>query len=319
MARYFRTLGIAAVSALFGLVAAGAAADPPKVVVSIKPLHSLVAAAMDGIAIPVLLVQSGADPHSHALKPSEAAALGAAQLVIWAGEGVETFLAKPVATLARKARVIRLDRQAGLRLHRAREGGPWEGHDAHDEGDDHDRKHDRRHGEIDGHLWLDPDNAAAIVRIAVRELSTLDPANAARYAANGTRTAAALKALDADLRRRFAPVRARRFIVSHDSLQYLEKRYGLAVAGSISISPERPPSARRLYEIRARIVKERVVCVFGEPQLPDRLVRTAVEGTSARTGVLDTDGGMKIAEGKDAYFAMMRNLADALTGCLAGR
>lgn len=294
-------------AALVFALAGTAAAEPPKVVVSIKPLHSLVAAAMDGVGQPQLLVKTSADPHSYTLKPSEAQALNDAQLVIWAGPGVETFLEKPVAALAGTAKVLRLDSEKTLKLLKAREGGLWEGEE---------NEHGHSHGEVDGHVWLDIENAMAILRAAVRELSLLDKDNAAKYAANGDKTLAALKALDADLRRQLAPLKGKRFVVSHDQLQYFEKRYGLAAAGSITISPDRPPSARRLYEIRARILKNKVACVFGEPQVPDSLVKTAVEGTKARTGVIDTDGGTGIPEGKDAYFTMMRNLGKALADCL---
>lgn len=313
-------IAVFAAALLAHALAGAAAAEPPRVVVSIKPLHSLVAAVMDGVAAPRLLVGSSADPHSYTLKPSEAQALADARFVVWAGPGVETFLEKPVAALARKARVLRLDREKSLKLLKAREGGVWEGEDddhGHDKPGAH--KDEHKHGEIDGHVWLDADNGAAILRAAARELSLLDPANAAIYAANRDRALASLKALDADLRRQLAPLKGKRFIVSHDQLQYFEKRYGLAAAGSISISPDRPPSARRLYSIRSRILKGEVVCVFGEPQIPDRLVKTAVEGTNARTGTIDTDGGAGIPEGKDAYFTMMRNLGKALADCLGGR
>jgi zinc transport system substrate-binding protein len=286
-----------------------ASSEPPRVVVSIKPLHSLVASVMDGVGAPLLLVRSSADPHSYTLKPSEAQALNAAHLVVWAGTGVETFLGKPVAALAGKARVLRLDREKSLKLLKAREGGLWEGEEAA-------HGHDHKHGEIDGHVWLDIDNAAAIVRAAARELSLLDKENAAKYAANGDKAVAALKALDAELRKLLAPLRGKRFVVSHDQLQYLEKRYGLAAAGSITISPEKPPSAKRLHDIRTRILKDKVVCVFSEPQVPDSLVKTAIEGTKARTGIIDTDGGVGIPEGKDAYFTVMRNVGNALAGCL---
>jgi len=299
-----------AAAGLAASLGAGAGAEPPKVVVSIKPLHSLVAAVMDGVGRPALLVKTSADPHSYTLKPSEAQALSEARLVVWAGAGVETFLEKPLAALTGKARVLRLDAERGLKLLKARAGGAWEGEDEHGPDKGH------AHGEIDGHVWLDPDNAAAIVRAAARELAQLDKDNAAAYAANAEKTLAALKALDADLRRQLAPVKARRFIVSHDQLQYFEKRYGLAGAGSITLSPEQPPSARRLHEIRARILKDRVVCVFAEPQTPDTMVKTVVEGTKARTGTLDTDGGLGVPEGKDAYFILMRNLGQALAGCL---
>lgn len=304
MRRHLAVLSAAALA-----MAAPVFAEPPRVVVSIKPLHSLVAAAMEGVGIPQLLVKTSADPHSYTLKPSEAQALSGAQLVIWAGPGVETFLEKPVAALAGKAKVLRLDREKSLKLLKAREGGLWEGEDE-GHGQDH------KHSEIDGHVWLDPDNAAAIVRAAVRELSLLDKENAAKYAANGDKALTALKALDADLRKQLAALKGRRFVVSHDQLQYFEKRYGLSAAGSITISPDRPPSARRLYNIRARILKDKVVCVFSEPQVPDSLVKTAVEGTKARTGLIDTDGGAGIPEGKDAYFTMMRNVGKALADCL---
>lgn len=315
-----RRIAHLATALLVASLAGAAAAEPPRVVVSIKPLHSLVAAVMDGVGAPLLLVRSGADPHSYTLKPSEAQALADAQLVVWAGAGVETFLEKPVASLAKKARVLRLDRETSLKLLKAREGGLWEGEDD-DHGDDKHGAHkdEHKHGETDGHVWLDIDNAAAIVRAAARDLALLDKANAAKYAANRDKAVAALKALDADLRKQLAPHKSKRFIVSHDQLQYFERRYDLAAAGSISISPDRPPSARRLYAIRSRILKDKVVCVFGEPQTPDRLVKTAVEGTKARTGTIDTDGGAGIPEGKDAYFAMMRNVGKALADCLGGR
>jgi zinc transport system substrate-binding protein len=66
------------------------------------------------------------------------------------------------------------------------------------------------------------------------------------------------------------------------------------------------------------MLRDKVVCVFGEPQTPDSLVKTAIEGTKARTAMMDTDGGAGIPEGKDAYFTMMRNVGKALSGCLAG-
>lgn len=289
--------------------ALAASAEPPRVVVSIKPLHSLVAAVMDGVAAPTLLIKSGADPHEYSMKPSDAAALDGAGLVVWAGPGVETFLEKPVASLARKAKSLRLDQEKSLKLLPAREGGAWE--------EDED-EHDHKHGAIDGHLWTSPANAAAIVNVVVRTLSSLDKDNAAKYAANGAKAQTALKALDAELKAQLAPVRKKRFIVSHDSIQYFQTHFGLSAVGSISISPDRPPSAKRLADLRARLRKEKVACVFSEPQVPDRLAKTVVEGTSARTGVLDTDGGIGVPEGKDAYFTMMRNLGKALADCLGG-
>lgn len=59
-------------------------------------------------------------------------------------------------------------------------------------------------------------------------------------------------------------------------------------------------------------------CVFAEPQFEPRLVGTIIEGTGARSGVLDPLGA-GIAPGPDAWFELMRALADGLHACLSPR
>jgi len=85
---------------LAALGGAGAAAEP-MVVASIRPIHSLAAAVMEGVGTPTLLIEGVASPHSYALRPSDARALAQADVVFWIGEGLETLLGKPLADLAR--------------------------------------------------------------------------------------------------------------------------------------------------------------------------------------------------------------------------
>ena len=82
------------------------------------------------------------------------------------------------------------------------------------------------------------------------------------------------------------------------------------------MNPDQAPGARRVRELRDYIQHTGAVCVFSEPQFAPRLVHTLVEGTSARTGVLDPLGA-SVAPGKDLYFDLMRGNAEALTGCLS--
>ena len=62
---------------LISAVAPCFAEDPasPKVVVSIKPIHGLIASVMRGVGEPRLLLSGIASPHSYSLRPSQAAAL----------------------------------------------------------------------------------------------------------------------------------------------------------------------------------------------------------------------------------------------------
>lgn len=171
-------------------------------------------------------------------------------------------------------------------------------------------------GHTDSHIWLDPRNAAAMGRAMASVLAEVDPANAATYRANADALAADMEALEADLRDRLAPVSDVPYIVFHDAYHYLEHRFGLSPVGSITVEPGRPIGARRLAELRDTVQDRNAACVFAEPQFEPRLIATVTEDTDARTGVLDPLGS-DLAPGADLYAALLRDMADALVGCLS--
>lgn len=295
------------------------AARPPEVVASILPLHAIAAAVMEDVGKPHLLVPPGASPHSFQLKPSEARILERADLVVWVGDSLETFLEKPLRTLAKRATIVEVGELPGVQTLPPREGGLWGEHD-HDHGHGHGKGAAKGagHGEaIDGHLWLDPLNGKAIVLALGDLLARRDPERAERYRANAAREAARIEALHGELQARLAPVATRPFVVFHDAYQYLERRYGLTGAGSITVSPERQPSAKRLAALRRTIRERGAVCVFAEPQFKAPVVASVVEGTGARTATLDPVGAPPLQPGPGAYRALLQGLASDLVGCLA--
>jgi hypothetical protein len=89
-------------------MAGTAMADVPRVAVDIAPVHSLVARVMEGVGEPSLIVQPGASPHEYSLRPSEAAALQEADIVVWVGEDLTPWMAGAVGTLAAEADVTTL-------------------------------------------------------------------------------------------------------------------------------------------------------------------------------------------------------------------
>ncbi|MQB42759.1 zinc ABC transporter substrate-binding protein ZnuA [Rhizobium sp. ICMP 5592] len=305
-------------SLLFSGLFAGAttAADAPDVVVSIKPIHSLVAAIMDGVDTPDLIVDGAASPHTYALKPSNAKALEAAKVVFWVGPGMEAFLEKPLSALGANALVVELDKAPGITKLKFREGGAFE---AHDDGDEHAESagHDHHdHEEFDTHLWLDPHNAKAMAAEITTTLVAADPANALTYEANQKALDDRLDALDAEITATLAPVKSKPFIVFHDAYQYFERRYGVRVAGSITVSPESIPGAQRISEIHGKVAELGATCVFAEPQFEPKLVNVVLEGTSAKSGVLDPEAAI-LPQGPDLYFDLMRGIANSLKTCLS--
>lgn len=286
-----------------------------EVVVSIKPIHSLVAAVMGKTGKPRLLLGSGVSPHTYRMRPSEARALTEVDLIVWIGRNFEKFLDRPIANLGSGARIQTLRDAGGMRLLPSRGGGIWD--ESH--GDLHideraEPGHD--HSGFDMHIWLDPANARRIVEVVAEALVRIDPGRADSYRKNAAATRKRIDALEKSLRTQLAPVRRRAFIVFHDAFQYFEFAFGLNSKGAIAVDPARPPGAKRLAELRAALAEYDIGCAFSEPQFEPDLVRTVIEGTRIRTGTLDPLG-FGVEPGPGAWFAIMRRLGDAVADCLS--
>ena len=319
-----RFLFLALLICLFGSPASAANHPAPQVVVSIKPLYSLVAGLMQGVGKPQLLIKGGASPHGYSLRPSEAAALADAQLIVWVGPGLEGFLEKTLDGLSPTTMQLELSQRLQPYLLPARSGGTWEKHDHHDEAEHHHDEVEHHHDEVehhhhdeadlehfDPHIWLSPAMAAKIVVLCEDALIDIDPAHKDEYQANAIQLLERIKNLDNELTRKLAPVKDVPYIVFHAAYQYFETAYGLNAVGSVTISPERKPGVKRVLEIREKIKTLHARCVFSEPQFQSKLVNTIIEGTDTRTGILDPLGADLPAD-QDAYFVLLKRLADNL-------
>jgi len=288
-------------------------AEAPKVVASIQPLHSLAAMVMEGLGEPTLLVRGTASEHGYALKPSDVRAIEAAKLAVIVDTGYETFLAKPLKARGNKITTVAMADLPGLTVYEPREGGVWEPHDAHGHG--HEKHGHDQHEELDGHVWLDPRNAQLLLTALAAQLSELDPANSAAYLRNADAARARLAAQDAALKAKLAPLAGKPYVVFHDAYQYFEARYGLNPAGSITVDPDRPPSAKRMTALKDKLVQTQAACVFREPQFPAAIVDSLAKAANARVGLLDPQGA-SLPPGPALYPALLDNLADSLTKCL---
>lgn len=143
-------------STLLSTSAISAQADV-NVVASIKPIHSLVAAVMEGVGEPELIIEGAGSPHTYALKPSQARDLENADVVFWLGHELEAFLEKPLEAIAGDAKSVELIDAHDLVKLEFREGGAFEKH-AHDEEDGHDEHgHDEHKHEEKAHDEHDHD------------------------------------------------------------------------------------------------------------------------------------------------------------------
>jgi zinc transport system substrate-binding protein len=281
-------------------------ASTPKVVVTISPIYALTEALMQDVAEPILLVPPGASPHNYALKPSQVSDLQSANLVIWVGESLETFLIKTISQLPQNTQTLTLLTIPELNPLHFRTGRTWE--------QDTDEAHAHSHNGFDPHVWLDPIRADIMASAMAKALINIDPEHKHIYEANAKKLKIQIAELNQQLNKDLTPVKNKPFIVFHDAYQYLEKRYQLTAIGAVTLNPEIMPSAKHVSDIQNLIKQKNVICIFAEPQFKPAIVDMISTGTGVKQGVLDpiTIKG----QGFEGYRYLLTTLSQALRGCL---
>ena len=310
-----------------------------KVVASIKSIHSLASYLMDGIAKPDLIVDGYASPHGFAMKPSHAKMLQNADLIFWVGEDLESFLEKPLSSIAKKAEKIELMQIKGLNVLEFRERNIFDDHDDHDhdghakkkkddhddhddhghkkkddhdDHDDHDGHEGHAHGEFDPHIWLDPINAKVMLNEMVEHLIENDPKNEAKYKNNLDKALKDIDKMTIDVMTELS--NSVSSIVFHDAYQYFEKRFNVNILGAFTVNTDVMPGAEQLAEIREIIEHDKVACVFSEPQFNPDIIKAVAKDMNIKTGVVDPLGAT-LNPGKDLYFDLIRNMSASFKGC----
>ena len=325
-----------------------------KVVASIKPIHSLASYLMDGVGKPGLIVDGYASPHGFALKPSHAKMLQEADLIFWVGEDLESFLEKPLKSIAQKAEKIELLEIKGLTKLKFRERNIFEGHDDHghkeDDHDDHAKKEDEHghdddhkkekeghdeHGHDDDHKkekeGHDEHGHEGHAHGEFDPHIWLDPSNAKvilnemaehlieKDPKNESVYKNNLKKASKDIDKLLKDVKSElskdfKSIVFHDAYQYFEKRFDVNVLGAFTVNTDVLPGAEQLAEIREIIEHDKVSCVFSEPQFNPDIINAVAKDMNIETGVLDPLGAT-LNPGKDLYFDLIKNMSKSFKGC----
>ena len=275
------------------------------------------------------------------MKPSHAKMLQNADLIFWVGEDLESFLEKPLSSIAKKAEKIELMETKDLQVLKFRERNIFDEHDHDDHGhddhgkkeddhddhghdDDHGKKEDdhddhghddhdgHAHGEFDPHIWLDPINAKAMLNEMAEHLIENDPKNEAKYKSNLAKALQEIDKLTIDVMTDLSSSVAS--IVFHDAYQYFEKRFNVNILGAFTVNTDVMPGAEQLAEIREIIEHDKVACVFSEPQFNPDIIKAVAKDMNIKTGVVDPLGAT-LDPGKDLYFNLIRNMSASFKGC----
>lgn len=305
---------IALVMAALTLLCADAALAQVRVVTSIKPLQMIASAITDGVSEPALLIPSTQSYHHFVLRPSSVRTLNQAELFVWVGPELETYLTGAVQQGMPEQQVLQVLALPGLVIHHAQHEGteaveiivPDQGLHAghkHLEGDD-----------IDPHLWLDTRNARAIARAITQQLMQIDPDNQQSYAQNLITFEQNLDALDESLNTSLVMPAEFQYAVYHDAFRYFERQFGLQHDVVFVGSEEIQPGVRHMLALRDAVANRNINCLMEDVTSQASTVETVLGEKEVERVRADTTG-QSLTSGPTAYIQLIENLANAFQQC----
>jgi len=162
----------------------------------------------------------------------------------------------------------------------------------------------------DPHVWLDPVRMVTLAEAIAQQLTQIDPAHAAAYAAGLEGVTAELHAIDGEYAAGLARCTRRDFITTHAGFGYLAERYGLTQIPIAGISPDAEPSPARIADIQRTAQANNLTTVFFETLASPELARTIAGDLGLTTDVLDPIEGLTSeSRGTDYPSLMAANLA----------
>lgn len=283
---------------LFALLSAPVFAAP-SVLTSIKPI-GLIAndIAKDHAKVEVLLPDN-ASPHGFSLTPSDIRALNDQDLLIWVGPEIEPFLTK---IMAGRKNQLQLTALPGIQLRH------YGSEHAHSHGE---HTHETN---LDGHIWLGPEQSLVIADGIKTQLIALDPDNKADYERNFSDFKQKIITQQQNIHDQLKNYSNKHYFLFHDAYGYFEQAFDLKALGNITLTPDRKPGARTVVGIRKQLQAGNVKCVFSEPQFNQSLVETLVAGTNTKIVLLDPMA-KKLSLKTHSYADFLAELTQSFVTC----
>jgi len=271
--------------------------EPMNVVVTIPVLKDLTEQVGGPHVHVTSLLRGYENEHTYSPKPSDLIAVRKARLLFEVGIGLEIWVAKLVENAGSPSlKVVTTSTGIGLISDRLSRDSDHSGHEGNP------------------HVWLDPENAATMMRHITETLIQVDPDHAQDYRENQASYLHRLDQVRTELSERVRGLPDKRFIAHHPAWPYFARRFGFQIVGTIQSQSAGEPSAFHIQNLIAMMRKDNIKVVVSEIQLSQKIPELLAKETGARVVVLTTlPGGVPRTE---TYLDMLRynvlQLANAL-------
>ena len=263
------------------------------VVVSVKPVHSIVSGLMKDIGDPILLIDGKNTPYNFVLNSTQQKQLSESSLFIWVGPELEQSLKKEVTQLPENVKIIELLNSPDLKILPSRQDA------------------DLR----DPFFWMDDRNVMIMLDELTEALVQVDPARSHIYIRNRVEMLKPLRRIDKEYEYGYRGLKAGLGVLYYDSLNYFEQAYALHTLDRVASSPYDTESATSLLKVRSRIRNHEAVCLFIDKSMPSENLQLLIEGQRINIGTLDVLG-MDLEAGPELYLKLMEYNTDVIKQCL---
>ncbi len=238
------------------------------------------------------LVPAGTEPHDWEPATTDIVNLENADVLVYNGASMESWVEKVLASLQNKKLVtVEASKNLDLMAGHAEEGETTT--------------------KYDPHVWLNPENAKKEMENIKDTLVQADPANKDTYESNYTKYAAQFDELNQEYKTAADSFTRKDIIVAHQAFGYLCKAYGLNQIAIEGLTADSEPDPARMSDIIKFAKEHKVKTIFFEDLVSPKVSETIAKAVVAKTATFNPLEGLTDEEqskGLEYVSVMKQNL-----------
>jgi zinc transport system substrate-binding protein len=265
----------------------------PNIVVSIKPIHSIVSALTQGVSTPTLLLSGNQSAHHAHLKPSQISLLEKADLVVIVHPDFEEGLAKSIRNI-QADKVLAVDQSE----------------------DEQGHEHEHEHADsVNHHSWLNIEDMQGFTQALSQRLIKIDAKNKAIYLSNLDTLKHKLDELQNTTQQQLSIYTNQPLITFNNAFEHFIENYKLKSVGSVSRQHGENLSIFKILKAKQIIKDEKVTCLLFTTETQHKRINALTEGLKIKTADIDIIG-FDIKPGADHYLKLIQDITHKAVQCL---
>ncbi len=249
------------------------------IVVSIKPIHSIVSHLTQGVTTPSLLLENQQSAHHFHLKPSQLSLLDKADLVVSIHPNFETGLSKALNSIDSSKQFI-INRQV-----------------------------------TNHHSWLDINHMQNFAKLLVDKLSQIDKNNSTIYQHNLAKIDQKLEQLKYNIDQQLSKVRMVPIATFSNTFEYFIKSNHLQESTTVTQSHGDRLSIQKILKAKQTMQAKKTKCLLSTTEIPSKRIDVLTEGLDVNTASIDIMG-YQLDKGALHYFDLMHRISNKVGQCL---